>query len=139
MKAASFAILSIIVLGFGVNVERANSFFSSGKNQVSPEGLLPGDIIVLGNVDCSVVNFVVGTYEHTAIYCGKVQPGEMIWDRTNKEWMEPGTDYVIHSTKSDVAGDGLGYDAFETAVNGQAEDALVLRVLKPDGSPLSES
>ncbi len=136
MKVIFLLIIGLVLLGLGTDVDHIKAHPSSGTKEIDPEGLLPGDIILLGSIDSSIVNFFVGTYEHTAIYCGKVHPDEQIWDRTNKVWIEPGTDYVIHSTKSEKAGNGIGYDTFETVVS-QAKESIVLRVLKPDGIPLT--
>jgi len=123
---------------------RTYGFSSDGVNQVPPYGCLPGDIIILRTRSdfwdkSGLRAFASLRYGHAVIYCGQVQPGEQIWDRTNKVWMVSGTHYVIHSCKTEEQGDGLGYDTWEVAVNAHAEDALVLRVLKPDGNPLSTS
>jgi len=124
---------------FTLFVKPATGFASDGVNYVSPDNLLPGDIIVLGTPGSFFDYLIPGEYSHSELYCGVVQPGELIWDRDNHEWMAPGTPYVIHSTKSDNAGNGLGYSTFEEAVNNHAEDVLILRVLKPNGQLLSAS
>ncbi|MFW9932082.1 MAG: hypothetical protein ACFFDR_05435, partial [Candidatus Thorarchaeota archaeon] len=103
-------------------VQPAAAFASDGVNQVSYSGCLPGDIIILGTPGSFFDYLIPGDYSHTVIYCGLVQQGEQIWDRTNKVWMSVGTPYCIHSTKSDVQGNGLGYDTWYTAVNAHAED-----------------
>lgn len=120
-------------------VQPAAAFASDGVNQVSYSGCLPGDIIILGTPGSFFDYLIPGDYSHTVIYCGLVQQGEQIWDRTNKVWMSVGTPYCIHSTKSDVQGNGLGYDTWYTAVNAHAEDALVLRVMKGNGVTLTSS
>ncbi|MBS7287819.1 MAG: hypothetical protein KIH01_03505 [Candidatus Freyarchaeota archaeon] len=115
------------------------TFVSEGTNQLSPEGCLPGDIILLGTPGSFFDYLIPGRFQHTVIYCGQVKPGEQIWDRTNKRWMPVGTHYVIHSTKSSEQGNGLGYDTWEVAVNAHAGEAVVLRVFKPGGVPLTAS
>ncbi len=132
-------VLTLLLFLVSVPVRPTAGFASDGVNQVSYLGCLPGDIIVLGTPGSFFDYLIPGTYQHTVIYCGLVQPGEQIWDRTNKVWMAVGTPYCIHSTKSDVQGNGLGYDTWATAVNAHAEDALVLRVLKANGAPLTAS
>ncbi|MHA1642355.1 MAG: YiiX/YebB-like N1pC/P60 family cysteine hydrolase [Promethearchaeota archaeon] len=124
---------------FTLFVKPTTGFVSDGVNYVSPDNLLPGDIIVLGTPGSFFDYLIPGEYSHSELYCGVVQPGELIWDRDNHEWMAPGTPYVIHSTKSSNAGNGLGYSTFEEAVNNHAEDVLILRVLKPNGQLLSAS
>ena len=110
---------------------------TDGENFVSTINILPADFIVLGTDDTFFDYLIPGKYSHTVLYCGKVQPGEDIWDRDNHEWMPAGTPYVIHSTKGDDAGNGLGYSTWDVAINHHADNALVLRVLKPDGTQLT--
>jgi hypothetical protein len=117
-----------------VILEPVASFASDGVNTVSTANLLPGDIIVLGTSGTFFDYLIPGTYSHSELYCGVVQSGESIWDRDHHVWMAVGTPYVIHSTKSDNAGNGVGYSTFADAVNAHADNILVLRVLKADGS-----
>jgi cell wall-associated NlpC family hydrolase len=117
--------------------ELSVAFASDGTNTVSPDNLLPGDFMILGTDNTFFDYLIPGKYSHTELYCGTVQPGELIWDRDNHEWMATGTPYVIHSTKSDNAGNGLGYSTWEEGVNNHADNVLVFRVLKANGDPLS--
>lgn len=89
-----------------------SAFAGDGVNSLSYVGLVPGDIILLGTDDTIFDYLIPGEFSHTEIFCGFVQSGEWIWDRDNHEWMAPGTPYVIHSTKSDNAGNGLGYSTW---------------------------
>jgi len=105
-----------------------SSFSGDGVNQLSYNGLVPGDIILLGTPGTIFDYLIPGEFSHTEIFCGFVQSGEYIWDRDFHQWMAPGTPYVIHSTKSDEAGNGLGYSVWGHAVNDHAEDAVAVRV-----------
>ncbi|OLS13228.1 MAG: hypothetical protein RBG13Loki_3139 [Promethearchaeota archaeon CR_4] len=126
-----------ILLGVTLYALPAAGFASDGVNQVSVTGCLPGDIIILGTPDTFFDYLIPGDYSHTEIYCGKVQAGELIWDRDNHCWMAEGTDYVIHSTKSDEEGNGLGYSTWQVGVNNHAENVLILRVNKASGAALT--
>ncbi|MEM2957968.1 MAG: hypothetical protein QW261_06755 [Candidatus Jordarchaeaceae archaeon] len=137
--ASNSALSAILASASKPSATLTPAFASDGVNQVSPQGCLPGDIIILGTPDSFFDYLIPGQFQHTVIYCGQVQPGEQIWDRTHKQWMPVGTHYVIHSTKSSEQGNGLGYDTWEVAVNAHADEALVLRVLKPGGVPLTAS
>ncbi|GAB4310789.1 MAG: hypothetical protein Kow0069_11130 [Promethearchaeota archaeon] len=141
IKAAIFGItLAGLILTSASNLATpAAGFASDGTNSVTPDNLLPGDIVVLGTDDTFFDYLIPGKYTHTELYVGTVQPGEMIWDRDAHEWMPSGTHYLIHSTKSDNAGNGLGYSTWEHGVMEHADNVLVLRVLKPDGSTLTAS
>jgi hypothetical protein len=119
--------------------EPVAAFASDGVNYVSTNNLLPGDIIVLGTDGTFFDYLIPGKYSHSELYCGVVQSGESIWDRDAHVWMAVGTPYVIHSTKSDNAGNGVGYSTWTEAVNNHADNILVLRVLKADGSTLTAS
>ncbi|NWF94754.1 MAG: hypothetical protein HXY34_01295 [Candidatus Thorarchaeota archaeon] len=130
---------SLLLIMVSAPVRPSTAFASDGVNQVSYAGVLPGDMIILGTPGSFFDYLIPGAYSHSVIYCGLVQAGESVWDRTNKVWMSVGTPYVIHSTKSDVQGNGLGFDTWATAVNAHAEDALVLRVMKPGGVPLTSA
>jgi hypothetical protein len=122
-----------------VILEPVASFASDGVNTVSTANLLPGDIIVLGT-DGTFFDFLIpGKYSHSELYCGVVQSGESIWDRDHHNWMAVGTPYVIHSTKSSNAGNGVGYSTWNEAVNAHADNILVLRVLKANGATLTAS
>jgi hypothetical protein len=113
--------------------EVVTAFASDGVNSLSCENLRPGDIILLGSPNTIFDYLIPGVFSHTEIFCGWVQPGEYIWDRTNHNWMAAGTPYVIHSTKSDVQGNGLGYDTWYNGINAHADNAVALRVMKPGG------
>jgi hypothetical protein len=113
-----------------VILEPVASFAGDGTNTVSTANLLPGDIIVLGTSGTFFDYLIPGTYSHSELYCGVVQSGESIWDRDHHVWMAVGTPYVIHSTKSDNAGNGVGYSTFADAVNAHADNILVLEFLK---------
>jgi len=115
------------------------AFASDGKNTVSTANLLPGDIIILGTDGTFFDYLIPGKYTHTELYCGTVKSGELIWDRDAHRWMPVGTHYVIHSTKSDNAGNGLGYSTWAEGVQNHADNILVLRVLKSNGATLSSS
>ncbi len=71
---------------------------------------------------------IPGEYGHCVVFAGFVQSWQYIWDRDAHEWMAPGTPYVIHSTKSDNAENGLGYSKWSTAVNDHNEFARSLEV-----------
>jgi uncharacterized protein YycO len=122
-----------------ISVEPIEAFAGDGTNNLSPNNLLPGDIIILGTADTFFDFLIPGKYSHTELYCGTVKSGEKIWDRDHHEWMATGTHYVIHSTKGDVSGDGLGYSTWEEGVNNHADFVMVLRVLKANGGTLSSS
>jgi hypothetical protein len=113
------------------------AFGSEGTNTLSSVNLRPGDIILLGSPGDFFDFLIPGVWSHTVIYCGLVQSGEYIWDRDNHVWMPAGTPYVIHSTKSDNAGNGLGYSRFDVAVNAHAGDAVALRIVKAGGALLT--
>ncbi|MCF2137679.1 MAG: hypothetical protein K9W43_10660 [Candidatus Thorarchaeota archaeon] len=132
-------ILLFVIFAFSSPVQPVVAFSSGGTNQVSNLGLLPGDIIILGTPGSLTDYLIPGDFSHSEMYCGLVKPGELIWDRTHKNYMPVNTPYVIHSTKSAEQGNGLGYDTWATAVNEHAENVLVLRVLKGNGVPLSSS
>jgi hypothetical protein len=104
-------------------------------NDLNWQYLEPGDFVILGTEGSFFDYLIPGDYSHAVMYCGTVQPGEQIWDRDNHEWMAVGTPYVIHSTKSDNAGNGLGYSTWEEAVNNHAEFA---RSLEVDGVSTAE-
>ena len=104
------------------------TFSEDGTNNLNYNGLVPGDIILLGTEGTFFDYLIPGEFSHTEIFCGFVQPGEYIWDRDNHKWMAPGTPYVIHSTKSDNAGNGLGYSTWSVGVNEHAENAVAIRV-----------
>jgi len=123
----------------GVILEPVASFASDGVNYVSTNNLLPGDIIVLGTDGTFFDYLIPGKYSHSELYCGVVQSGESIWNRDSHSWMAVGTPYVIHSTKSDNAGNGVGYSTWTEAVNNHADNILVLRVLKSNGATLTAS
>ena len=95
---------------------------------MSYNGLVPGDIILLGTPGTMFDYLIPGEFSHTEIFCGLVQTGENIWDRDAHQWMATGTPYVIHATKSDNAGNGLGYSVWGVAVNDHADEAVALRV-----------
>ncbi|MHA1629021.1 MAG: hypothetical protein ACTSXO_07870 [Candidatus Heimdallarchaeota archaeon] len=103
-------------------------FADDGKNSLSYNGLVPGDIILLGTAGSFFDYLIPGEFSHTEIFAGFVQPGEQIWDRDQHCWMPVGTPYVIHSTKSDNAGNGLGYSTWLEGVNEHAEIAVAIRV-----------
>ncbi len=103
-------------------------FADDGKNSLSYNGLVPGDIILLGTPDTFFDYLIPGEFSHTEIFAGFVQAGELIWDRDQHVWMSVGTPYVIHSTKSDNAGNGLGYSTWLEGVNEHADNAVALRV-----------
>jgi hypothetical protein len=117
--------------------ETVTAFASDGVNTLSTAGLRPGDIILLGSPNTIFDYLIPGVWSHTEIFCGYVQPGEYIWDRTNHNWMAAGTPYVIHSTKSDVQGNGLGYDTWYNGIQAHADNAVALRVMKPGGVTLT--
>ncbi len=104
------------------------SFADDGVNSLSYNGLVPGDIILLGTPNTMFDYLIPGEFSHTEIFCGLVQTGESIWDRDSHQWMAPGTPYVIHSTKSDNAGNGLGYSVWGVGVNDHADNAVAVRV-----------
>ncbi len=115
--------------------EKTINFNSDGTNNLNFNGLYPGDIILLGTDGTFFDYLIPGEFSHTVIFSGFVEEGELIWDRDNHEWMPVGTPYVVHSTKSDNAGNGLGYSRWSVAVNEHAESALALRV---DGLSVSQ-
>lgn len=119
--------------------EPNEAFASDGVNYVSTANLLPGDIVLLGTSGTFFDYLIPGSYSHTVVYCGTVASGQSIWDRDNHVWMATGTHYVIHSTKSSNAGNGLGYSRWDVAVNQHADNVLVLRVLKSNGAILSST
>ncbi len=121
----------------GLNVEVA--FASDGTNTLSTANLKPGDIILLGTDGTFFDYLIPGKYSHSAIYCGTVKSGERIWDRDAHRMMPTGTHYIIHSTKSDNAGNGLGYSTWYNGVNAHADNVAILRVLKGNGGTLSSS
>jgi hypothetical protein len=104
---------------------------------MSSANLRPGDIILLGSPGDFFDYLIPGVWSHTVIYCGLVQSGEYIYDRDNHVWMPAGTPYVIHSTKDDNAGNGLGYSRFDVAVNAHAGQAVALRIVKSGGALLT--
>jgi uncharacterized protein YycO len=104
------------------------AFASDGVNALSYNGLVPGDIIVLGTEDTIFDYLIPGEFSHTVVFAGFVQSGQSIWDRDHHAWMATGTPYVIHSTKSSEAGNGLGYSTWACAVNDHAETAIAIRV-----------
>jgi hypothetical protein len=110
---------------------------AGSTNGLSASRALPGDIILLGTDGTFFDYLIPGKFSHTVLYCGKVKSGEKIWDRDAHRWMSAGTHYVIHSTKSDNAGNGLGYSTWYNAVNAHADNAMILRVLKSNGGTLS--
>ncbi|MHA1116252.1 MAG: hypothetical protein ACTSPJ_08760 [Candidatus Heimdallarchaeaceae archaeon] len=110
------------------NNQKEITLADDGTNNLNYNGLVPGDIILLGTEGTFFDYLIPGEFSHTEIFCGFVQPGEYIWDRDNHEWMAPGTPYVIHSTKSDNAGNGIGYSTWSVGVNEHAENAVAIRV-----------
>ncbi len=139
IKRLVLALLIMTMLSPLFSTPAVTAFSSSGTNRVSYRNLKPGDIILLANPGSFFDYLIPGKFQHAEIFCGYVQSGEHIWDRTNKRWMPVGTPYVIHSTKSKSSGNGFGYDTWQVGVNDHADDALVLRVLHPDGSQLTSS
>lgn len=115
----------------------ASSGAGDGVNTVSSANLRPGDIILLGSPGDFFDYLIPGVWSHTVIFMGTVRAGEAIWDRSNHVWMAVGEPFCIHSTKSDVQGNGLGYDTWYTAVNAHADNALVLRIVKAGGALLT--
>jgi len=115
----------------------ASDFGGEGDNDLSCANLRPGDIILLGSPGDFFDFLIPGVWSHTVIFCGWVQSGEYIWDRSAHAWMAAGTPYCIHSTKSDNQGNGLGYDTWYTAINAHAGNALVLRIVKSGGALLT--
>ena len=109
-------------------IEYTPRFADDGMNSLNYNGLVPGDIILLGTPGTFFDYLIPGEFSHTEVYCGLVQSGEYIWDRDNHEWMVIGTPYVIHSTKSDNAGNGLGYSTWLAGVNEHADRAVAIRV-----------
>jgi len=99
-----------------------------GMNSLSYNGLLPGDIIVLGTPNTIFDYLIPGEFSHTEVYCGLVTTANTIWDRDYHQWMPVGTPYVIHATKDSNSGNGLGYSRFSFAVNEHSETAIALRV-----------
>ncbi|TFF97061.1 MAG: hypothetical protein EU547_05350 [Promethearchaeota archaeon] len=97
-------------------------------NNLPYSNLEPGDWVILGTSGTFFDFIIPGDYGHSVMFCGYVQSGQYIWDRDAHEWMAAGTPYVIHSTKSSEAGNGLGYSKFTTAVNDHAEFARSLEV-----------
>jgi uncharacterized protein YycO len=122
-----------------VTSEPEVSFAADGTNTLAPTNLLPGDVLILGTKDTFFDYLIPGKYSHTELYCGTVQSGELIWDRDFHVWMPVGTHYVIHSTKGDNCGDGLGYSRWSEAVNNHADNVLVLRVMRGNGALLTAS
>jgi cell wall-associated NlpC family hydrolase len=88
--------------------------------ELPPKLLTPGDWVLIRRHKKSIVP---GDFDHCFMYCGKVQKNEQIWDRDQKEWMPPGTHYVIHSTIK--SGNGLGYSSWDT-IMGETKVALPL-------------
>ena len=121
----------------GLDVQVA--FASDGTNTLSTANLLPGDIVILGTDGTFFDYLIPGKYSHSELYCGTVKSGENIWDRDAHRWMPVGTHYLIHSTKSDNAGNGLGYSTWANGVLHHADNVVVLRVLKSNGGTLSSS
>lgn len=115
----------------------ASDFASDGHNTLSSANLRPGDIILLGSPDTIFDYLIPGVWSHTVIFMGLVESGESVWDRTAHTWMAVGTPYCIHSTKSDVQGNGLGYDTFYNAINAHAGNVVVLRIVKSGGALLT--
>jgi len=110
------------------NTQVIKEFNEDGTNNLNYAGLEPGDIILLGTEGTFFDYLIPGEFSHTEIFCGFVKEGERIWDRDNHVWMAPGTPYVVHSTKSSNAGNGIGYSTWSVGVNEHAETAVAIRV-----------
>ncbi len=111
-----------------LNDDNLKTSSSDIGNTLSYAGLEPGDWVLLSNPGGMFDYLIPGEFEHSVMFAGYVQEGEYIWDRDYHEWMTPGTPYVIHSTKSDNAGNGLGYSRWSYAVNEAADKAVALEV-----------
>jgi uncharacterized protein YycO len=124
-----FVILGIMTItNLSNNTMKASAFAGDGTNNLSYVGLVPGDIIVVGTEDTFFDYLIPGEFSHTEIFAGLVDSANSIWDRDHHQWMLVGTPYVIHSTKSSEAGNGLGYSTWATGINEHAKNAVALRV-----------
>mgnify|MGYP006278779183 CR=1 FL=1 len=145
MKRKTYLILAIGIVGLislsavsaitpatTANDNVSSSWWWGGSddttNNLSYQELEPGDWVILGTSGTFFDFIIPGEYGHSVMFCGFVDYYGQIWDRDNNEWMAAGTPYVIHSTKSDEAGNGLGYSTWENAVNNHAEFARSLEV-----------
>ncbi|TFG06899.1 MAG: hypothetical protein EU539_06450, partial [Promethearchaeota archaeon] len=117
--------------------ELAVAFASSGSNTMSPNNLLPGDIVLLGTDDTFFDFLIPGKWSHTVII-GGVAGYHEIWATEEGTWVPQGETWVVHSTKDDD-GDGLRTSRYNTVVNDHAGNVVAIRVLKPGGGTLSSS
>ncbi len=107
------------------NPNETSDLNSDKTNNLSYSCLDPGDWVMLEPEGGFFGDILVpGKYGHVVMFCGTVKEEESIWDCENKKWLTRGTAYVIHSTKKN----GLGYTAWEIAVNDHADFAIALEV-----------
>jgi hypothetical protein len=113
------------------------AFASSGSNTMSPNNLLPGDVILIGTDDTFFDYLIPGKWSHTVIV-GGVAGYHEIWATEEGTWVPTGETWVVHSTKDDD-GNGLRTSRFTTVVNDHAGNVVALRILKPGGGLMSSS
>ncbi|TFG22408.1 MAG: hypothetical protein EU533_04315 [Promethearchaeota archaeon] len=119
------------------NSELQSSFASSGTNDVSPNNLLPGDVVLLGTDDTFFDYLIPGKWSHTVII-GGVAGYHQIWATEEGTWVPQGETWVVHSTKDDVDS-GLRTSRYNTVVNDHAGNVVAMRILKPGGGLVSSS
>ncbi|MHA1196777.1 MAG: YiiX/YebB-like N1pC/P60 family cysteine hydrolase [Promethearchaeota archaeon] len=113
------------------------SFASSGTNTMSPNNLLPGDIILLGTDDTFFDYLIPGKWSHTVIF-GGIAGYHEIWATEEGTWVPAGEAWVVHSTKDSIDS-GLRTSRFITVVNHHAGNVVAMRVLKPGGVLMTAS
>ncbi|TFG25834.1 MAG: hypothetical protein EU532_11265 [Promethearchaeota archaeon] len=113
------------------------AFASDGSNTMSPDNLLPGDIILLGTDDTFFDYLIPGKWSHTVIV-GGVAGYHEIWATEEGTWVPEGETWVVHSTKDDTDS-GLRTSRYNTVVNHHAGNVVAIRILKPGGALMSAS
>jgi hypothetical protein len=113
------------------------AFASDGSNTMSPDNLLPGDIILLGTDDTIFDYLIPGKWSHTEIV-GGVAGYHEIWATEEGTWVPEGETWVVHSTKDDTDS-GLRTSRYNTVVNDHAGNVVAIRILKPGGVQMSSS
>jgi hypothetical protein len=114
-----------------------SAFASSGTNDMSPNNLLPGDIILLGTDNSFFDYLIPGKWSHTVIV-GGIAGYHEIWATEEGMWVPQGETWVVHSTKDSIDS-GLRTSRFVNVVNDHAGNTVAMRVLKPGGVLMSAS
>jgi len=127
---ASYIVAPSLEVEFPANGMRT-AFASSGTNDMSPNNLLPGDIILLGTDDSFFDYLIPGKWSHTVIV-GGVAGYHEIWATEEGMWVPQGETWVVHSTKDSIDS-GLRTSRFVNVVNDHAGNVVAMRVLKPGG------